>query len=47
MDKTIELGNRMILPPISCISTAIPAGTLPAEAAALAEVFVAQADPPE
>jgi GGDEF domain-containing protein len=46
-ERTIEIGNRMILLPITCVSTVIPAEGLPAETAAQVDAFVAQAEPPE
>lgn len=43
-ERTIEIGNHMILLPITCSSAVFPADGPPAETAAQVDAFVAQAD---
>ncbi len=47
LDRTIEIGSRMILLPISCAWTVIPVDQSPPEVAAQVDAFVAAAAPAE
>jgi GGDEF domain-containing protein len=47
LDNTIDIGNRTILLPISCIWSVIAPGESPREMASQVDAFVAAAEPPE